>query len=230
MGNVEKNLFSLLSEKRLHTINNNMKFNSKFILGKKVNMTQIFDEKGVVHPVTVIETGPMVVTQVKTVAKDGYNAIVVGFGARAEKNINKAQIGQMGGAKYMTLREFRFDAEPTYKIGDSIDLSTFSAGDNISVSSISKGKGFQGGVKRYGFKGGPRSHGQKHSEREPGSLGGGGRDGGRVAKGKRMAGRMGGDNITLKGLTLVDLDTKTGEMYIRGAVPGRRGTLVEING
>ena len=215
-----------------------MKFSNKFILGKKVNMTQIFDEKGVVHPVTVIETGPMVVTQVKTVAKDGYNAIVVGFGERAEKNINKAQIGQMGGAKYMTLREFRFDADPstdsgqgpTYKVGDSIDLSTFSAGDNISVSSISKGIGFQGGVKRYGFKGGPRSHGQKHSEREPGSLGGGGRDGGRVAKGKRMAGRMGGDNITLKGLTLVDLDTKTGEMYIRGAVPGRRGTLVEING
>ncbi len=207
-----------------------MKFSNKFILGKKVNMTQIFDEKGIVHPVTVIETGPMVVTQVKTVAKDGYNAIVVGFGSRAEKNINKAQKGQMAGATYSVLREFRFDAEPTYKIGDSIDSSVFSAGDTISVSSISKGKGFQGGVKRYNFKGGPRSHGQKHSEREPGSLGGGGRDGGRVAKGKRMAGRMGGDNITLKGLTLVDLDTKTGAVYIRGAVPGRRGTLVEING
>ncbi len=205
-----------------------MKFSNKFILGKKLNMTQIFDEKGVVHPVTVIETSPMIVTAVKTTATDGYNAIVVGFGTRAEKNINKAQKGQMNGGNYETLREFRTETEPSFKVGDIIDLSTFSAGDVITVSSISKGKGFQGGVKRYGFKGGPRSHGQKHSEREPGSLGGGGRDGGRVAKGKRMAGRMGGDLQTLKGLTLVDLDAKTGAMYIRGAVPGRRGTLVEV--
>src|SRR6185295_15584503 len=105
------------------------------------------------------------------------NAIQVGFGARNPKNINKAQLGQMKGGNYMYLREFRTDGDPTSAVGDSIDLSTFAKGDVVTVSSISKGKGFQGGVKRYGFKGGPRSHGQKHSEREPGSLGGGGRDG-----------------------------------------------------
>jgi large subunit ribosomal protein L3 len=172
----------------------------------------------------------MTVTAIKTVKTDGYSAVQVGFGARAEKNINKAQKGQMGGANYMYLREFRTESEPTFAVGDTIDLSTFAAGDKITVSAISKGKGFQGGVKRYGFKGGPRSHGQKHSEREPGSLGGGGRDGGRVAKGKRMAGRMGGDRITTKGLTVVSVKPETGEIFIRGSVPGRRGTLVEVNG
>jgi len=202
----------------------------KFILGTKQNMTQIFDDKGVVHPVTVLKAGPMVVTAIKTVATDGYSAIQVGFGERAKKNISKPQLGQMNGGTYMYMREFRMDGEPTFKVGDSIDLSTFAAGDDITVSSISKGKGFQGGVKRYGFKGGPRSHGQKHSEREPGSLGGGGRDGGRVAKGKRMAGRMGGDLITSKGLTVVNVKPETGEIFVRGSVPGRRGTLVEING
>ena len=100
----------------------------------------------------------------------------------------------------------------------------------VTVSSISKGKGFQGPVKRHGFKGGPRSHGQKHSEREPGSIGGGGRDGGRVAKGKRMAGRMGGDRITSKGLTIVSIKPETSEIFIRGGIPGRRGTLVEVKG
>jgi len=202
----------------------------KFILGTKVNMTQIFDEKGIVNPTTVIKAGPLIVTALKTVKTDGYNAVQVGFGARAEKNVNKAQKGQMGGANFMYLREFRTEGEPTVAVGDTIELSTFAAGDKVTVSSISKGKGFQGGVKRYGFKGGPRSHGQKHSEREPGSLGGGGRDGGRVAKGKRMAGRMGGDRITTKGLTVVSVKPETGEMFVRGSVPGRRGTLVEVNG
>ena len=111
-----------------------------------------------------------------------------------------------------------------------IDLSIFTAGDMVTVTSISKGKGFQGVVKRHGFHGGPRTHGQKHSEREPGSIGGGGRDGGRVAKNKRMAGRMGGDLQTIKGLTVVSVSPETNEIFIRGAVPGRRGTLVEVNG
>ncbi|MFZ2621169.1 MAG: 50S ribosomal protein L3 [Minisyncoccia bacterium] len=202
----------------------------KFILGTKVNMTQIFDDKGLVHPVTVLKAGPVVVTAVKTITTDGYNAVQVGFGKRAEKNITKAVKGQMKGGNYMYLREFKTETEPTFKIGDSIDLSTFTAGDLVTVSSISKGKGFQGVVKRHGFGGAPRSHGQKHSEREPGSIGGGGRDGGRVAKGKRMAGRMGGDRITSKGLTVVSVKTETGEIFIQGAIPGRRGTLVEING
>lgn len=193
-------------------------------------MTQIFDEKGVVHPATIVKAGPVVVTQVKTTETDGYNAIQVGFGERKDKRISKALKGHMKEGKFAHLREFRTEGEPAFKVGDSIDLSTFSVGDEVSVSSISKGKGFQGGVKRHGFKGGPRTHGQKHSEREPGSLGGGGRDGGRVAKGKRMAGRMGGDMITLKGLTIVGVEPKTGEIFIRGAVPGKKGTLVEVNG
>ncbi len=201
---------------------------TKFILGTKLNMTQVFDEKGVVHPVTAIKAGPIFVTQVKTKKSDGYNAIQVGFGTKNPKNINKAVKGHVKELNPVVLREYRTDSEPTFKVGDSIDLSTFTSGDKIAVSSISKGKGFQGVVKRHGFKGGPRSHGQKHSEREPGSIGGGGRDGGRVAKGKRMAGRMGGVRITVKGLTVVSLNPKSGEMFIRGAVPGRRGTLVEI--
>ncbi|MCX6701926.1 MAG: 50S ribosomal protein L3 [Candidatus Zambryskibacteria bacterium] len=202
----------------------------KFILGTKVNMTQIFDDKGLVHPVTVLKAGPMVVIAVKTISTDGYNAVQVGFGERAEKNINKPEKGHMKDGSFRYLREFRTKDEPTYVVGDAIDLSTFSTGDEVTVSSISKGKGFQGGVKRHGFEGGPRSHGQKHSEREPGSIGGGGRDGGRVAKGKRMAGRMGGDRITNKGLTVVSIKPETGEIFIRGAVAGRRGTLVEVVG
>ena len=209
----------------------------KFILGTKVNMTQIFDDKGVVHPVTALKAGPLTVTQVKTVKSDGYNAVQVGFGTRNAKNINKALKGHMkpaslqgGDVNFMHLREFRLDDEPTFALGDSIDLSTFAPGDMVTISSTSKGKGFQGVVKRHGFKGGPRSHGQKHSEREPGSIGGGGRDGGRVAKGKRMAGRMGSDRVTVKNLKVVALDAENNIMMVSGAVPGRRGTLVEIRG
>ena len=202
----------------------------KFILGTKLNMTQIFDEAGIVHPVTVVKTGPMTVTQVKTVATDGYNAVQVGFGERKSKNINKPTSGQMKGGNYMHLKEFRTEGEPTFKVGDVIDLSDFAKGDTVVVSSISKGKGFQGVVKRHGFKGGPRSHGQKHSEREPGSIGGAGRDGGRVAKGKRMAGRTGGDLITTSGLTIVATKPESGEIFVRGAIAGRKGTLVEIIG
>ena len=146
----------------------------KFILGTKQNMTQIFDEAGDVHPVTVVKAGPVVVTQVKNVATDGYNAVQVGFGERKAKNINKPLKGHMKEGNFMHLKEFRTEGEPTLKVGDSVDLSTFSSGDTVTVTGISKGKGFQGVVKRHGFKGGPRSHGQKHSEREPGSIGGAG--------------------------------------------------------
>jgi len=202
----------------------------KFILGTKQNMTQIFDEAGLVHPVTVLLAGPLTVTAVKTVDKDGYNAVQVGYGARAEKNITKPVRGQMKGGNYAYLREFLTDGTTTFAIGDKIDLSTFANGDKVTVSSTSKGKGFQGVVKRHGFHGGPRSHGQKHSEREPGSIGGAGRDGGRVAKGKRMAGRMGSDRITNKGLTIVKVNPETGEIFVRGAVAGRKGSLVEVRG
>jgi len=201
----------------------------KFILGTKQNMTQIFDDKGIVHPVTVIKAGPVTVAQVKKSAtSDGYDAVQVGFGERAEKNINKPMKGHMKGGNYAHMKEFRVEKDATFAEGDKIDLSVFAIGDKVTISSISKGKGFQGPVKRYGFKGGPRSHGQKHSEREPGSIGGAGRDGGRVAKGKRMAGRMGSDRITLKGMTIVSIKPETGEIFVRGAVPGRRGTLIEV--
>ncbi len=200
----------------------------KFILGTKVNMTQTFDDKGLVHPVTILKVSPMTVTAIKTVSKDGYDAVQFGYGEKSGKNITKAVKGQMNGGNFVGLKEVRTESAPEVKVGDSVDSTVFTAGDVVTVSSISKGKGFQGGVKRYGFKGGPRSHGQKHSEREPGSLGGGGRDGGRVAKGKRMAGRMGGDRITTKNLKVIGVSAS--EILIGGAIPGRRGTLVEVNG
>lgn len=204
------------------------RFLMKFILGTKQHMTQVFDEAGKVHPVTVIKAGPMTVTQVKNNQKDGYTAVQVGFGTRKAKNISKPVKGHMKDGNFAVLKEYCVEGEPTAAVGDTIDLSTFVAGDVVVISGTSKGKGFQGGVKRHGFHGGPRSHGQKHSEREPGSLGGGGRDGGRVAKGKRMAGRMGGERITSKGLTVVSVNPEAGEIFIRGTVPGRRGSLVEI--
>ncbi len=197
----------------------------KFILGTKQNMTQLFDEKGEVHPVTLIKTGDMVVTQVKTALKDGYEAVQVGFGTKKAKNINKPETGQMKGlGSFALLKEIKGSGAAA---GEKVE-STLSAGDIVTVSAISKSKGFQGVVKRHGFHGGPRSHGQKHSEREPGSIGAGGYQ--RVFKGRKMAGRMGGDRVTVKNLVVMSYDKDTNELYVRGAVPGRRGTLVEIQG
>jgi large subunit ribosomal protein L3 len=199
----------------------------KFILGKKQHMTQVFDEAGVVYPVTVVKTSPNIVTQVKTKDRDGYEAIQVGFGVRKEKNINNAQKGHTKDlGNFEVMREFRTTDVKT--VGDALDLSQFVEGEKITVTAISKGKGFQGVVKRHGFHGGPRTHGQKHSEREPGSISGGNREGGRVPKGMRMAGRMGGDSITVQNLKVVQIDNEKGEILIKGALPGRRGTLVEI--
>jgi large subunit ribosomal protein L3 len=199
----------------------------KFILGKKQHMTQVFDESGTVFPVTVVKTSPNIVTQVKTKDRDGYEAIQVGFGVRKEKNINKAQKGHTKDlGNFEVMREIRTD--DVKNVGDALDLSQFAEGEKITVTAISKGKGFQGVVKRHGFHGGPRSHGQKHSEREPGSISGGNREGGRVPKGMRMAGRMGGDSITVSNLKVVQIDNEKGEILIKGAIPGRRGTLVEI--
>lgn len=190
-------------------------------------MTQVFDENGVVYPVTVIKTAPNVVTQVKTKDRDGYEAIQVAFGERKAKNINKAQKGHFKDlGLFAFVREIR--TNEVKNVGDAMDLSQFAEGDKITVTAISKGKGFQGVVKRHGFHGGPRTHGQKHSEREPGSISGGNREGGRVPKGMRMAGRMGGDVITVRNLKVVQIDAAAGEILIKGAVPGRRGTLVEI--
>ena len=192
-------------------------------------MSQVWDEKGQVWPVTVVTANPVVVTQIKTEEKDGYFAVQVGWGERNPKNISKPVKGHIKNlGNFAGLKEFRVDSSPTMKVGDKIDASVFKVGDSVFVSAISKGKGFQGGVKRHGFKGGSRTHGQKHSEREPGAIGGGARAGGRVAKGMRMAGRMGGDRITVKGMKIVQVDAKKNIILIGGPVPGRRGTLVEI--
>lgn len=200
----------------------------KFILATKEDMTEYFAEDGKVFPVTVLKAGPVTVTRVFEKAKDGYNSVQVGYGAQKKHRINKAQLGQMKGGLYKTLKEFRLKPgeESSAKEGDVLDLSVFKEGDKLQVSSISKGKGFQGVVKRHGFAGGPRTHGQKHSEREPGSIGGGLRT--HVPKGMRMAGRMGSDRITQKNLKVVFVDTENNLMLVKGAIAGKRGTLVEI--
>jgi len=203
----------------------------KFILGTKKNMTQVFAADGRAYPATILSAGPVVITQVKTTATDGYDAVQVGYGEQKESRIGKAQLGHMKDlGNFRDSIEFRVSAEEVakFKRGDKIDLSTFAEGEIITVRSESKGKGFQGVVKRHHFKGGSRTHGQKHSEREPGSIGGGGRAGGRVAKGIRMAGRMGGDMVTMKNLKVLQVRPETNEIVIHGSLPGRRGTLVSI--
>jgi large subunit ribosomal protein L3 len=206
----------------------------KFILGEKVTMTQFFDATGRAFGATVVKAGPAVVTQVKTVEIDGYTAVQVSFGEKKAKNIAKAQIGHFNGlGNFKYSQEFRVDASEigNYTVGQVIDATAFADGDEVSISGISKGKGFQGGVKRHGFHGGPRSHGQKHSEREPGSIGGsGGRAGGRVAKGMRMAGRMGSDLITVRNLKVLAVDKATNTFVIKGAVPGNPGGILSIIG
>lgn len=200
----------------------------KFIIGTKQGMTQIYDQDGTVHPVTVIGAVKNAITQVKTNETDGYTAVQIGYDSKNEKNINKAQRTKGNFAKY---KEFRLAPENSeeWSVNSEIKSDIFEEGDTVAVSAVSKGKGFQGVVKRHGFAGGRRTHGQKHSEREPGSIGGGaGRAGGRVVKGMKMGGRMGADRVTVKNLKVVKVDKETGDLYIRGAVPGRRGTYVEV--
>ena len=200
----------------------------KFILGKKENMSEYFSENGEVFPVTIVSAGPVTVTRVFSKDTDGYNSVQVGYGTQKKERITKPKLGQMGGVAYSTLKEFRLKPadQSEAKVGDVIDVSAFTAGDKIMVSSISKGKGFQGVVKRHGFAGGPRTHGQKHSEREPGSIGGGLRT--HVPKGMRMAGRMGSDRITQKNLKVVHVDQENNLILVKGAITGKKGTLVEI--
>jgi large subunit ribosomal protein L3 len=200
----------------------------KFILAKKEKMTRVFAEDGRAYAGTILITDPITVTQVKTKeGKDAYSAIQVGMGERKTKNISKPVLGHTKGKGYEAIREFRTDNSAN--VGDTIDAGVFAVGDIVQVSGITKGKGFAGVVKRHGFHGGPRSHGQKHTERSPGSIGGsGGRAGGRVAKGMRMAGRMGSDRVTVTGLKVLAVDVKAGEIIVSGAVPGRRGTLLEV--
>ena len=200
----------------------------KFILATKENMIRVFADDGRAYAGTVLNVAPVTVTQVKSAeGKDGYAAIQVGMGTRKTKNVSKAVLGHTGGKGYETIREFR--TTDAAEVGSSIDAAAFSVGDTVRVSGLSKGKGFAGVVKRHGFHGGPRSHGQKHTERSPGSIGGsGGRAGGRVVKGKKMAGRMGTERVTVTNLKVLAVDAKEGKLIISGAVPGRRGTLLEV--
>ena len=190
-------------------------------------MIQYYGDDGKVTPATLVSAGPITVSQVKNKTTDGYNAVQVGYQVQKTNRVSKPVLGhlkEIGPVKH--LKEFRLDDVAAYKKGDIIDLSIFTKGDKVETISISKGKGFQGVVKRHGFAGGRRSHGQKHSEREPGSIGGGLRT--RIPKGMRMAGRMGSDQITTKNLRVLDIDTENNVLVIKGAIPGKRGTLVEI--
>lgn len=198
----------------------------KFILGTKQKMTQAFDENGRVYPVTAISAGPIVVTQVKNAETDKYNAVQVGYLNQKASRLSKA----LANKSYKNLKEFRLADSSAFSLGQSIDASIFEVGDKVVVSGTTKGKGFQGVVKRHGFGGGRRTHGQKHSEREPGSIGGAGRAGGRVAKGMRMAGRMGSDRVSVKNLEVIAVDAASNQILIKGAIPGRPGTLLEVVG
>jgi len=206
----------------------------KFLLGKKLAMTQIFRDDKVI-PVTLIESGPNFVIQIKTKEKDGYVAVQLGFGVKKEKNIKKPQRGhlkkisnlksQISNLRY--LKEFRVE-NSELKVGDEIKPDIFAPGDKVNVIAVSKGKGFQGVVKRHGFHGGPKSHGQKDRHRAPGSIGASWPQ--HVIKGMKMAGRMGGDKVTVKNLEVVEVDKENNLIAIKGAIPGRKGTLVIMRG
>ena len=200
------------------------------VIGKKVGMTQIFDEQGLAIPVTVIKVDETVVTQVKTVDTDGYNAIQVGTIAAKEKHLTKAEIGHFkknGLNNYRHLQEFRVENPADYKVGQEIDLNAVLADvQKVDVTGTSIGKGFQGTVKRWNFGRGPMAHGSKN-HREPGSIGAGTTPS-RVIKGKRMAGNMGNERVTITKLKLVKVDSENGLVLVKGSVPGCEGRLVTI--
>ena len=206
----------------------------KALIGKKIGMTHLFDEKGVVVPVTVLEMGPCTVVQVKTNEKDGYSAIQLGFGL--DKNINKPKAGHVkkSGAVPKVLREFVAEIEsdteeslPSYKVGDTLTVSNFSEGDIIQATGTSKGKGFAGTVKRHNFTTGPKTHGS-HNYRQPGSIGAGYPQ--HVMKGMRMAGQMGGEKVTVKNLKIIKINVENNTIAVRGAVPGPRKGMVIVRG
>ncbi|OIP74762.1 MAG: 50S ribosomal protein L3 [Parcubacteria group bacterium CG2_30_36_18] len=196
----------------------------KFILGLKLGISQIFDEKGSPVPVTLIEAGPCVITQIKTKERDGYEAIQVGFKKiEKEKKIKKP----MKKKPFRWLREFKNKIEE-FKLGQIVDVSIFQEGNLVKVCGLSKGKGFAGVVKRWGFHGRSTTHGTKHELRTPGSTGTSIPE--RVIKGRKMAGRMGGARVTIKNLNVVKVDKENNLLAVKGAVPGRKGTLLEIRG
>jgi large subunit ribosomal protein L3 len=200
------------------------------ILGKKVGMTQIFDEQGEVVPVTVIEAGPCFVTQVKTQENDGYQAIQVGFGEVKPRRLTKGQRGHLEGNDLPLLRylrEVRVKDETVYEVGQRITVDIFAAGERVDVVGKTKGRGFAGTVKRHGFHRQPKTHGQSDRERAPGSIGAT-TGTGRVFKGKRMAGRMGNARVTSENLLIALVDPERNLLAVRGSVPGPKGGLVLV--
>ena len=200
----------------------------KGILGKKIGMTQIFTEHGEVIPVTVVEAGPVVVTQVKTTENDGYTAIQVGFGDTKEKSLNKPQKGHLAAANTLKkhLKEFRVDSVEGYTVGQEIKADLFAAGELIDVTGISKGKGFQGPIKRHGQSRGPETHGSRY-HRRPGSMGACSYPG-RVFKNKKLAGHMGSVKVTVQNLEVVRVDADKNFILVKGAIPGAKGSVVTI--
>ena len=201
----------------------------KAILATKVGMTQIFNEDGVLTPVTVLQAGPCVVTQVKTVENDGYSAVQVGFGEKREKLVNKPMKGQFdkAGVSYKRfVREFRFENAEEYQLGQEITADIFVAGDKIDATATSKGKGFQGAIKRHGQSRGPMAHGSKF-HRHAGSNGAAS-DPSRVFKGKKMPGQMGNKKVTIQNLEVVRVDAENNLLLVKGCVPGPKKSLITI--
>lgn len=201
----------------------------KFILGKKVGMSQVFiegEKETKVVPVTLIEADSCYVTQIKTEDKDGYAATQVAF--EESKRVNKPMAGHLAGVGkfFKFLREFRGSADSAMNVGEKVEVSIFAPGDKVKVTGISKAKGFQGTMKRHNFGGGPATHGQKHSKRRVGSIGATYPE--RVIKGKRMAGRMGGDQVTQTGLEIVRVDADKNLLLVKGCVPGNIGSLLKV--
>jgi len=196
------------------------------IIGKKLGMSQVFEDDGKVAAVTAIEAGPCTVIQVKTVDKDGYNAVQLGFGeTKRLKSPQRGHLKEAGQFKY--LREFRLDDTKEVEVGQKIDVSLFKAGDLIDITGVSKGKGFAGVVKRYHFAGGPKTHGQSDRHRAPGSIGAG-TSPGRVLKGLHMAGHMGNRRVTARNLEIFEADPARNLLLVKGTVPGGKNGLVLI--
>jgi large subunit ribosomal protein L3 len=197
------------------------------LIGKKVGMSQIFDDTGLARPVTVLEVGPCVVTQVRSPEKDGYSAVQLGFGL--DKRLNRPEQGHRRASGFMsrTLREVKADNAEEFAVGQVIKADAFAPGDLVDVIGTSKGRGFQGGVKRHGFRGGPRTHGQSDRLRAPGSIGSSATPG-RVFKGLRMAGRMGNDRVTVQNLKVLRVDPERNLVLVQGSVPGPNEGIVIV--
>ena len=201
----------------------------KALIGKKVGMTQIFDEEGKVIPVTAIEVGPCTVTQIKTVEQDGYQAVQLGFGDVKEKKLNKPELGHLSKNKLATkkyLREFRLDSIEGIKVGDELKADVFAAGDKVDIQGTSKGKGFQGVIKRHGQSRGPMGHGSMY-HRRPGSMGPTSTPG-RVFPGKNLPGHMGVETVTIQNLEVVKVDLDKNVILVKGSVPGTKGSILKI--